>query len=92
MHFVIAYDVSDDRKRLKIARILDNFGDRVQGSVFELPAIDRNLLAACLKEVDRIELSPGDSVRVYPLCEACRKGIILRGADEAMQIPEVYIV
>jgi len=92
MNFVIAYDVSDDRKRLKIAKILDNFGDRVQGSVFELPKVDRDLLTACLKALDRIELDPSDSIRVYPLCEACRKGIILRGAEEAMPTPEVYIV
>lgn len=33
--YVLAYDLSDDRRRAKIARLMESMGERVQGSVFE---------------------------------------------------------
>lgn len=33
--FVICYDVSRDRDRIRLAALLERHGDRVQGSVFE---------------------------------------------------------
>ncbi|PMC76074.1 MULTISPECIES: CRISPR-associated endonuclease Cas2 [unclassified Brachybacterium] len=32
--YLIAYDVPDDRRRTRVARALEEFGDRVQYSVF----------------------------------------------------------
>ncbi len=32
--WLIAYDISDDERRSRIARLLESFGDRVQYSVF----------------------------------------------------------
>ncbi|MEW6376162.1 MAG: CRISPR-associated endonuclease Cas2, partial [Thermodesulfobacteriota bacterium] len=35
MFYVVSYDIPDDQRRIKIAKILEDFGDRVQYSVFE---------------------------------------------------------
>jgi len=35
MLYVISYDIPDDERRLKVAKILLDFGRRVQYSVFE---------------------------------------------------------
>jgi len=35
MFYVISYDVSDDKKRRKLAKYLESYGVRVQYSVFE---------------------------------------------------------
>lgn len=32
--YIVAYDISDDARRLRIATVLQSFGDRVQYSVF----------------------------------------------------------
>jgi CRISPR-associated endonuclease Cas2 len=34
--FVVAYDISDDQRRAKLAKTLEDFGDRAQYSVFEM--------------------------------------------------------
>ena len=35
MRIVVSYDVSDDRRRRKVAKIMEGYGYRVQYSVFE---------------------------------------------------------
>ena len=35
MHYTVAYDITDDKRRNKVAKILKDFGKRVQYSVFE---------------------------------------------------------
>lgn len=36
--YLVAYDIPDDRRRLRVAKVLSGFGDRVQYSVFVLDA------------------------------------------------------
>ena len=33
--YILAYDIGNDRRRAKIARLMESMGARVQGSVFE---------------------------------------------------------
>jgi len=35
--WIIAYDVSDDKRRREVSKVLTNYGYRVQYSVFYLP-------------------------------------------------------
>ena len=71
MLFVVAYDVSDDASRLRIAQLLLRVGERVQESVFECRTtrarLDRTL-AQCGKWLGR---DPQAQMRVYELCAAC---------------------
>ena len=50
--FIVSYDVSDDRRRTRIAKTLLDFGDRVQFSVFccQLSPRERVQLEQRLKE------------------------------------------
>lgn len=32
--YLVAYDIVDDRRRTKIAKVLESYGDRIQYSVF----------------------------------------------------------
>ena len=70
---VVSYDLPNDRRRTRLANALEDFGVRVQYSVFE-----------CLLTPDQIErlrtrmaslLDPAeDSVRIYRLCQGlCRE-------------------
>lgn len=67
MLIVICYDVADDRRRNRIARTLEGYGERVQDSVFEchLDAARLRRLKATLRPlVDET----ADRVRYYRLC------------------------
>jgi len=92
MHFVACYDISSNQLRLRASRILEDYGKRVQESVFELPNLESKDLEKCLMRLKELDLSDEDAVRIYPICEACRKGIITFGNGEAMVDPEIYIV
>lgn len=92
MRIVVSYDVSDDRRRRKVARILEGYGYRVQYSVFEcdLDADQARALQQRLRPL--ISKRAGESVRFYPLCADCRERIGVIGADTARQLEAVIIV
>ncbi|ADE85030.1 CRISPR-associated endonuclease Cas2 [Rhodobacter capsulatus] len=65
MLMVFTYDVSQDRKRRRVARILEGAATRVQYSVFEARLSEQR--AAALAQRVAAELAPGDSLRVYAI-------------------------
>ncbi|GAB4551209.1 MAG: CRISPR-associated endonuclease Cas2 [Anaerolineae bacterium] len=71
MLYVIAYDISDDRRRTKVHTILSGFGEWTQYSLFECWLDVRELvkLRARLGQVLRPD---EDRVRIYPLCAGCQ--------------------
>lgn len=90
MFLVVSYDIADDKRRSKVAKKLKDFGVRVQNSVFE-----------CILEQDKIDemkqvvahlLDEEDSVKIYYLCEACKKKINSYGKAGVTEDPAVYIV
>jgi len=89
--YVLAYDLSDDRRRAKIARLMESLGERVQGSVFEAwltPGELNRLVAKAKKVMNERE----DSLRIYPLCAACRPKIRVEGEGKPLLPPDVVIV
>ena len=62
---VFTYDVGADRRRRRIARILEREATRVQYSVFEA-RLSSHRTAAIGQRV-AAELGPGDSLRVYAI-------------------------
>ncbi len=79
MHYVIAYDVQDDRQRDRLAHLLLDYGERVQKSVFEadLTADELQELLGLAAE----HLGEEDSLRAYPLCRDCRRGVSSLGRE-----------
>jgi len=71
MRYVVAYDIGDDKVRLKVAQLLQAYGERVQESVFEcvLAADDLERLSDRLGGL--LESCEGGEVRVYRLCANC---------------------
>jgi len=89
-YMVISYDISDDRKRNKVANTLEDYGKRVQYSVFEC-RLDEKTLAELL---DKLKPFPerNDSIRVYQICEACLRRVILLGKGGLAQEPRFFVV
>ena len=67
---VICYDIPDDKRRTRLSKCLDGYGDRVQYSVFEA-VLNRELFDSLLEDVRGI-IDPGeDRVSVFSLCGSC---------------------
>ena len=91
MKTVICYDSPDDSRRLKIANILDDFGDRVQKSVF-VAILDREKIARLVKRLNYIIDKEEDDIRIYSLCSECEKKAIYLGKAKPYSVPEYYIL
>lgn len=76
---VVAYDISDDKRRARAAQILLSYGARVEASVYELWLTSRDMEKmwhALLRATKQ-----GDLVRCYSLCAGCTKRIRSYGLD-----------
>ncbi len=90
MFVVLAYDIELSKggeKRLrKVAKICENYGIRVQNSVFELQ-INREELALLKDEIQRVIENDKDSIRIYNLGNSKRKNQIdVIGKNEKIEI------
>jgi CRISPR-associated protein Cas2 len=72
MRYVVAYDVGDDRARVRIAGVLERVGLRVQKSVFEC-RLEAKDLERLLRRLERELTAVGGAgnVRLYRLCADC---------------------
>ena len=91
MLYLVTYDIPDDRRRLRLAKTMQDFGDRVQYSVFEC-LLDRGLLERLQARINEVICEAEDSVRIYPLCAGCERGLTIIGQGEVSREEEVYIL
>jgi|YNPBryantNP2012_1023418.scaffolds.fasta_scaffold47995_1 CRISPR-associated protein Cas2 len=80
MRVVIAFDVSDDRKRYRVVKVLKGYAQRVQKSVFEAPDLGRAAYLRMRSRLERIIDPATDSLRYYRLCDACVDRVEHHGA------------
>ncbi len=91
-HFVaISYDIPDDRRRGKMCKLLKDYGERVQYSVFEcvLRPDDLKRLRERLKPLLVLE---EDDVRFYRLCESCRRKATVWGRKRRRRWRDAVVV
>lgn len=87
--YVISYDITDDRRRVKVMKTLKNFGQRVQYSVFECWLEPRQLHD--LQRRLRRWVTPQDSLRFYSLCQEDTGRIQVMGLGNVTPDPFVII-
>jgi CRISPR-associated protein Cas2 len=91
MRTVIAFDISDDRTRYRVVKILREYSVRVQKSLFEAPLLDR---AAYLRMRSRLEreIDPTtDSLRYYRLCASCARETEHHGIEPGLlDVPDTF--
>jgi CRISPR-associated protein Cas2 len=87
----ICYDVTDDRRRARVAAALKDYGRRAQRSVFEAD-LSQDQFERLVRRLRRL-LEPGeDSLRIYRLCEACRAKIVVLCGPPPYEEPHVLVV
>ncbi len=88
--YVIAYDIPSDRRRTKLHKTLCGFGEWTQYSLFECYLSEKERLTLNNK-IDNIIEPEEDSLRFYPLCEACVSKVETIGSD-APEEKMVFVV
>jgi len=68
--YVVAYDISSDKRRTKVHDILLAFGEWTQYSLFEC-FLTRKQLILLRSKLAPYLVAAEDSVRFYPLCANC---------------------
>ncbi len=89
MLYIVSYDISLTKRRNRIAKALENYGRRVQYSVFECELDEkrfRKLYSEMMKETDGME---DGSVRFYPICESCAKKAQIIGFETPSKRREI---
>ena len=83
--YVISYDISNDRIRKKISDTLENYGKRVQFSVFECNISEKQLIKLYSQIAELAIKDDEASIRIYSLCKNCQEKIQTIGLkNEAM--------
>lgn len=87
--FIVAYDISSDKRRNKVHKVLSGFGQWTQFSLFELFLTDKEYVLLQNK-LEKILNTEKDSVRFYPLCAACLKQVETVGSEPPRE-PKAFI-
>ena len=91
MPLVLAYDITDDKRRERLRRTLLRFGTPVQYSVFECDLTPRQLQRLRKAVLEVIELAE-DNVRYYQLCKGCAENVEVFGGRPLTQRRSVYVI
>ena len=76
MLWIISFDITDNKARRRVTKVLEGYGDRIQYSIFEC-LVSRAQLRKIQTKLNQL-ISDDDKVLYYPICG---KDILLRYAD-----------
>jgi len=70
MRYVICYDIPDDRRRARLAHLLEGYGERIQFSVFTA-LLDQRLFDIVSSRIEQSIDPAEDKTIIFPVCRAC---------------------
>jgi len=89
--WVVCYDVHDETRLRKVARIMEQYGTRIQKSVFECWLPEEHLQK--MQQAVRSELdAQTDTFRLYAVCKNCQAISESAGHTPIQTVQQYYIV
>ena len=91
MDLLVAYDIADVKRLRRVAKIMENFGKRVQKSIFEVslsPAVFRQMKFQIDTTIEHDE----DGVKYFPLCIKCSAATEIIGQGNFIEPDEEYYI
>lgn len=90
--WLVCYDIPDDKRRTKLAKLIEQRCQRVQYSVFECPLDEPDLTYQLEKRwLPLLKLSE-DNLRVYPLNLTSQQQTRIYGGEPPYQPPDYLIL
>lgn len=78
MNMLVAYDIADPKRLRRIARLMEDYGVRVQKSIFEVSIRPLTFGEMRARIEDTMEPAE-DGVKYFPLCQRCAGNIEIIG-------------
>ncbi len=92
MRFLVIYDICDDRRLQKVAKIMEDFGQRVQRSKFEMD-LNESQLKRLKERIGEVINPDEDGVKYIPICKKCLAKVEIMGEGEFIDSDfEFYVV
>lgn len=88
---MVAYDVTDDRRRTRLFKAMKGFGQHTQFSVFECH-LDHKEQARMLRRISKVIDVKEDKVKVYAVCQDCFEQIEVIGLGEIAQEDAAVVI
>ncbi len=85
MNYLVCYDIADNRRLSKIAKVLEKYGHRVQYSFFEVDTSD-SMLETILDDIKELMEMKEDKLYVYPICTVCKEHVQTEGDREMLDL------
>ena len=91
MFCVVAYDIPDDRRRMRMFKLMKGFGVHAQFSLFECDLPERQY-RKMLDSIGKLVNGSEDNIKVYALCKGCLKIMVMMGTARSSVRPACIIV
>lgn len=92
MIYIISYDIVNDKNRLKLFKLLKDYGTHVQYSVFEV-ALNQKQFDKMLYEINQIKINKSsDSIIIYSLNKLSIKNKIIIGCFSGDENKPCYVI
>ena len=88
--YAVVYDISSDRERRRVEKVLKGFGFRVQRSVFEC-RLNKGGKRELITKLEKIGVRTG-FIKLYKLDYTCHSCVIGEGAQKSMDEGHAFIV
>lgn len=91
MNMIIAYDIADAKRLVRVAKVMLDYGVRVQKSIFEVE-ITSPAFRIFRERVEKIIIAEEDGVKYFPLCEKCAGTVEIIGQGQFTDPDSEYYI
>lgn len=92
MFCLVCFDIVDDNTRNRVGKILKEYGERVQKSVFECNDLNEEKFLKLKNRVEDAIDSSEDTVRFYFVCRGCLQKMEFSGIGSAPKTEKYRVV
>ncbi|KKL25956.1 hypothetical protein LCGC14_2400110 [marine sediment metagenome] len=88
---IVAYDIADPSRLNRVAKVIKDYGVRVQKSIFEV-TVNSNLFSEMKFRIEKIIEPDADGVKYFHICEKCAGTLEVIGQGNYVDPDEEFYV
>ncbi len=92
MFYLVCFDIVDDRARARVVKVLKEYGQRVQKSVFECTNLNEKKFLKLRQRIEDLIDNSEDTVRYYFACRQCLNKFEYSGTGQKPSVKNYKVV